>query len=125
VRVLVCGSRTWTDFELILERLQRLPPDTEILHGGARGADSLADRAARGLGFTVRVFYPDWNPNGVYNPRAGFERSREMLAENPDLVLAFRDPSERSPGTSFTVNEATRLQIPVELYGVPVQLQLL
>ena len=50
MRVIVCGSRTWIDYDTIHRRLSSLPKDTIIITGGALGADSIATAIARELG---------------------------------------------------------------------------
>ena len=110
MRVLVCGSRDWTDETRIFQQLLLLPPGTEIITGGARGADHLAAGLARGLGFGVKVFFPDWKTHGR---SAGFVRNTAMLNEDPDLVIAFWDGQSR--GTAHTIYEAHNRAIPVEV----------
>lgn len=110
MKVLVCGSRTWTDAARVRERLQALPPDTTIIHGGAGGADRLAAREAQSIGLRVRAFPADWDGLGK---RAGFIRNLAMFDQRPDLVLAFWDG--RSRGTAHVVGEAHRRRIPVEI----------
>ena len=46
MKVLVCGSRYYSDFRKILAVIRSLDIDL-IIAGGCRGADSLAVRAAR------------------------------------------------------------------------------
>lgn len=110
MKVLVCGSREWRDGTAIRDRLARLPRGTEILHGGCRGADRMADAVASSLGFRVREFPADWRGLGR---SAGVRRNLAMLDEQPDLVLAFwRDGST---GTGHTIDEAMRRGIPIEV----------
>jgi hypothetical protein len=112
MKVLVCGDRFWTDKDKIRARLAQLPAGTIILHGAARGADSIAAGIAQSLGFEVRAFPADWNKHGK---AAGPIRNREMLNEKPDLVIAFHPNLAQSKGTKDTVGEAKRRGIPVEL----------
>ena len=110
MRVLVCGSRNWDLPELIEQRLRRLPPGSEVIHGGARGADQQAAAIARRLGFQVVEYPADWRGEGR---SAGVLRNLRMLDEWPDLVLAFwRD---HSTGTAHTIAEAHRRGIAVEV----------
>lgn len=112
MRVLVCGSRSWESIAKIGVRFVNLPDEPiEILHGGARGADKLADLLARKMGFAVRVFPAQWRKHGR---RAGILRNIAMLDEKPDLVLAFWDGFSR--GTKHTIAEAERRGIPTEVY---------
>jgi hypothetical protein len=115
MRVLICGSRTWTDAAAIQRALEDLPPGpTTIIHGGARGADQLAGKVAVRLGYAVEAYEADWSLGG----RAGPERNIRMLDSKPDLVLAFWDG--RSRGTGHTVTEARRRNITVDTVTMPV-----
>lgn len=108
-RVLVCGSRGWTDAEYIEDRLAELPKNTEVLHGGAQGADHLAERACAALGLRMHIFLPLYEQDGRAAP---LERNKRMLDQKPERVIAFWDG--RSTGTAHTMSEAYRRGIPVE-----------
>lgn len=112
MRVLVCGDRNWKDKEKIHARLLKLPADTEILHGDCRGADRIAAEVAVKLGFKVRAFPAEWDRFGL---SAGPRRNRQMLDENPALVIAFHANISQSRGTADTVREAKRRGITGEL----------
>lgn len=112
MKILACGDRFWNDKEKIRARLSVLPQGTEIIHGAARGADSIAGMLARALGFSVRAFPADWNKHGK---AAGPIRNRLMLDQKPDLVIAFHSNLAESRGTKDTVEEAKRRGITVEL----------
>lgn len=114
MKVLVCGSRDWTDEGKIVERLVKLPRGTEIISGGARGADQLAATIGRGLGFNVTEFPAEWRDrDNLYRPWAGKERNLRMLDENPDLVIAFW--KNGSTGTLHTKSNAEARGIEVEV----------
>lgn len=100
-RILVCGSRTWTDGNAIRSRLKCCGPPGVVITGGARGADQLAETIARSLGFQVETYPADWRGKGR---RAGIIRNLEMLNTNPNLVLAFHQNGSR--GTQHTIDEA-------------------
>lgn len=108
--ILVCGDRHWTDREAIRRRLNQLPKDAIILHGAARGADSIAGEEAKKLGLTVKEFPADWDK---YGRAAGPIRNRLMLDEKPDLVIAFHYDLSKSKGTADTAREARKRGIPV------------
>jgi len=112
LKVLVCGSRHWDDDRKILDRLSKLPKGTFIIQGGANGADSMAKRAAKLLGFTVWTVSAEWNKFGK---AAGPTRNRRMLDLEPDLVIAFHNDLTTSKGTIDTINEAKRRGIKVEV----------
>lgn len=99
-RILITGSRTWTNLIEIEEAMIKgyndlrdagLVPDGErvtIVHGGALGADMLAGMVARELRhlFDEEVHPAQW---AVYGKRAGFLRNKEMVDAGADLCLAF------------------------------------
>jgi phage FluMu gp28-like protein len=120
VRVLVCGSRDWEDFRVIQNRLrdladsigQRWLYEKQILmHGDAAGADTIAARAARMMGFDIEAYPANWKRHGR---AAGPIRNRVMLDREPDVVLAFQRNGSR--GTQDTINEARKRGIPVEVH---------
>lgn len=111
MRVLVCGSRSWDDPDEIRKVLERLPRESVVVHGGARGADRMADTIARSLGLQVEEYKADW---GRHGRAAGFVRNRLMIDTKPDLVVAFWDG--RSTGTEHTLRLAGRLRIPTETH---------
>lgn len=114
MKVLVCGSRGFGSPTTIRQRIYALPEDTTVIHGGARGADTQAGIYAARAGFKVLVFKADWKR---HHGGAGRIRNREMLNQQPDLVIAFWDGS--SKGTKDTIDEAKRRGIPVEVIRQP------
>lgn len=118
VKILVCGSRVWTSEEIIRRHLKtavahhHLHPIV-VIHGGAAGADTIAEAVALEHGWKVVKVPADW---GAYGKSAGPIRNREMLDLKPDLVLAFATPSlAASRGTLNCVTEARLRHIPVRV----------
>lgn len=110
MRVLVCGSRGWTDHKTIKSRLEQLPKKTIIIHGGADGADSLAGHiASERLGMHVAIVRALWH---IYDKGAGSKRNRAMLDLEPDLVIAF---SLGTRGTRNMIKLAEQHGIEVEV----------
>jgi hypothetical protein len=112
MKALICGDRKWTDREKIRSRLSQLPPGSEIIEGGAPGADKLSRFEALKLDMKVTEFPAEWKK---YGRAAGPIRNRKMLDEKPDLVIAFHPDLSQSRGTADTVREAKRRGIPVEV----------
>lgn len=111
MQIVACGSRNYTDREAVRRALLSYWPDPdcrgfEVLHGAARGADTLAAEEAGRFGARTRAFPADWRR---YGRAAGPVRTRQMLDESPDLMLAFGT----GRGTDFAVAEAERRGIPV------------
>jgi len=98
MKVLVCGGRRYNDALTLgswLGGIQRDHGITEIIEGGASGADFLAREYAIFQKIPHRTFPADWNKMGR---KAGPIRNRRMLEEGkPDLVVAF-------PGGNGTAN---------------------
>ena len=113
-RIMVTGSRGWTDDAVMGEALGYwlfCEVDITIIHGGARGADEMADRMARTMAIPVEVFKADWS---TFGKGAGPIRNREMLKTKPEMVLAFWDG--KSSGTRDAITAATQMRIPVHIY---------
>lgn len=103
MRVLVCGGRDFNNIAFILTRLDKLhaeTPITEMITGGATGADKHASDWGKTKPEIVRwVCKADWEKHGK---AAGPKRNARMLEWKPDLVVAF--PGGR--GTADMVRRA-------------------
>lgn len=111
--VLVCGDREWTDITPISRELLRVRPDL-IVHGGARGVDTLAGTAARIMEVPVVVYPAQWE---LFGKRAGPLRNQKMLDEAmPTLVLAFHKNINASKGTKDMVRRAEKAGIPFQIW---------
>jgi hypothetical protein len=115
-RILVCGGRDFKCREQLFQMLDTLAgvSDEEplgepvvIIHGAARGADSLADEWAVINWQTIEEYKAEWDK---YGKRAGYIRNKRMLDEGkPDLVVAF--PGGK--GTAMMVDIATKAGVKV------------
>lgn len=119
MRVLICGSRAWTDEEEILDVLRDLKrrfDNLTIIEGTANGADMLAGRMARYLALEVVEFPPDWKR---YGRGAGPVRNTQMLVEGkPDLVIAFSVRYPPTKGTNDMVKKSVAAGLPVIIHVV-------
>lgn len=112
--VLVCGSRTYTNYSKVYECLKNMAVSL-VIAGGCRGADTLAIRAAKACGYPFREFPADWKKFGK---AAGPLRNQRMLDEGkPDLIVAFHENLENSRGTKDLIHRATKQRIPARLIG--------
>jgi YspA, cpYpsA-related SLOG family len=119
MRLLVCGSRTWTDRARLWQDLDRLVAEhgdgqVVLIEGDARGADRLAGQLARRRGWALERYPADWTRHGR---AAGFRRNARMLREGrPELVVAFTvGPLEGSRGTADMVRRARAAGVPVHI----------
>jgi len=98
MRVIVSGGREFTDEDMLFAALDRFhaeQPISLLIHGAARGADTLAGAWAKSRSVPVAAFPADWTKHGR---AAGPIRNRQMLDEGrPDAVIAF-------PGGTGTAN---------------------
>ncbi|HEY0641295.1 MAG TPA: DUF4031 domain-containing protein [Pseudonocardiaceae bacterium] len=114
-RVLVTGSRTWTDRGVIADKLReaaRAHPGATLVHGAARGADRIAAAIWRRWGLPTEphpVGPADWDRDG---PSAGHVRNRRMVALGADLCVAFIH--NNSPGATGCADHAERAGIPTD-----------
>jgi hypothetical protein len=109
MRLLVCGGRDYTDRATVfavLDRVHAHRPITCLVHGAARGADSLGAAWAISRGIHTEPHPADWLRLGK---AAGPLRNAEMLATGVDGVLAF--PGGR--GTAHMVRIAREAGVPV------------
>lgn len=110
-KVLVCGSRSITDYTLVKTFLEKelLPysPDVLVISGCAAGPDKLALQFAEEHNLPTLEMPAGWDK---YGKRAGYIRNKQMIDENPDLVIAFWD--KESKGTKNTLNLAKEKNIP-------------
>jgi len=104
MRIAVIGSRTFNDYELMATYLNMIrcaqADEVEIISGGARGADHLAENYAANWGAALTVFKPDWDNLGK---SAGFARNQTII-DACDMVVAFWDG--KSKGTQDSINKA-------------------
>jgi len=113
-KVAIVGSRNFSDYLLLkatLDKLDFVP--TEIISGGAIGADSLGERYAKEHNIVTNIFLPNWAEHGK---KAGFLRNSDIV-EASDLVIAFWD--SESKGTLDSINKAKKLgkDVQVVLFG--------
>ena len=105
MKIAVIGSRTATakQYEELVQRLEPLQP-TEIISGGANGADALGERYAREYGLKLTTYTPDWQRFG----KAAGPIRNEQIIKAADLVLAIWDG--KSTGTADSLKKAKALR---------------
>jgi len=108
-KVAVVGSRTFKDFKLLekeITNIIKINDISEIVSGGAKGADRVGRSFATIHKLSLKEFIPNWKVNGVYNSRAGFERNN-LIIERADIVFAFWNGESR--GTKNSIDLAKKL----------------
>tara|TARA_B100000949_G_C14020656_1_gene341131 strand:+ start:298 stop:645 length:348 start_codon:yes stop_codon:yes gene_type:complete len=113
MKILVCGSREWTDKNKIKKELSKYSKEDVLIHGGCRGADKLAGEVGKELGMKIEVYYADWKTHGK---KAGPLRNQQMLDEGkPDKVYAFHEDIDSSKGTKDMVNRAKKEKLEIKI----------
>lgn len=118
MRLLVCGSRDFTDSEFLVKMLNDIDAIygvKTVIEGEAPGADTLARMWAEANKIEVERYPADWKHLGR---AAGPIRNRKMLDEGkPDLVVAFpKTTLANSKGTANMVTQARARDFTVQVF---------
>jgi len=104
----IVGGRDFENYDLLKEKLydfidiRAVNVDT-IVSGGAKGADSLAEKFAEDIGVQVMIFRPEYEK---YGRRAPLERNT-LIIKHSDVVFAFWDGKSR--GTLDSITKAKKM----------------
>lgn len=113
-RVVVAGSRSFQDKELLFSKLDfflqnRKPEEIEIVSGTARGADTMGEKYAQARGLKVKRFPAEWDRFGK---SAGYRRNEQMVTY-ADALVAFWDG--HSPGTRHMISLCKKKGMPMRV----------
>jgi len=104
MRVGVIGSRTFNDYDRLLQVLDRLNI-THIISGGCvKGADVLGERYADEFGIPKTIHLPNWDKHGK---AAGPIRNTDIVNDSEMIVCCW---DGKSKGTKDSVNKAHKLK---------------
>lgn len=127
MRILITGSRNWTDKDAILAALRKHANkngDSVVVHGHcSSGADKLADELAQEYRVRTEHWPADWT---AFGKRAGFVRNNVMVELGADVCLAFIRPCTKegcqkpkphgSHGATHCADAAEKAGIPTYRY---------
>ncbi len=112
MKVLVCGGREYDNLQQFFDVMDLVQIKhgtiTTVVHGDAKGADFIARLWTIHNSRVERRMPADWKNLGR---GAGHARNQDMLAELPDMVIAFpggtgtADMVRRSKAASIYVHE--------------------
>lgn len=126
MKILICGGRDFADYKLLKEKTDyhvKIAKETnhrqgvEIVAGGAKGADTLAEKYAKERHYGTSIFPAWWQEDGK---KAGALRNIKMakyLVESDDtqvFVIAFWDGI--SKGTKHMIDTAKKRNLPLYIY---------
>ena len=107
MKLSIIGSRSFNDYEIakhVIESVAEVNSFniSEIISGGAKGADTLGKQYAMMHGIPFVEYKPDWS----IGKHAGLLRNT-LIIENSDIVVAFWDG--KSKGTVDGIKKAKKL----------------
>ena len=102
MKIGVVGSRGFTNYTNLESELKKIKGITEIVSGGAKGADTLAREFAENNKIKLTEFKPDYEQ---YGRGAPIRRNKEIV-EYSDQIIAFWDCKSR--GTKNTIDIAEK-----------------
>lgn len=113
MKVIIAGGRDFNDYLLLLQAVVKADFDiTEVVSGGAKGADALGELFAHDMDIALSCFPANWDKHGR---AAGPIRNGEM-AQYADALIAMWDGT--SSGTRNMINQAKDrgLRVYIERY---------
>ena len=125
MKVIIAGGRDFDDYDRLKKAIEQSGFNiTEVVSGGAKGADSLGEQWASENGIVVTPFPAKWNDlkqegavikinkwGRKYNAMAGFSRN-EKMAEYADALIAV----EGGNGTADMIKRAKKHKLQIHEY---------
>lgn len=106
MKVIIAGGRTFNDLGALDRAIEASGFEiTEVITGGARGADTLAIRWAKAHDIPVSVYWAQWD---IYGKRAGPLRNWRMTQFAEALIAL-----PGGLGTADMIMQARRKGLPV------------
>ena len=108
MKVIIAGSRTITDFNLLKKVITASGFNiTEVVCGGARGVDSLGQKWAELNNIPVKLFPANWN---AYRKSAGYIRNKQM-SDYADALVCIWDGSSKGSKHMLELADKNGLEI--------------
>jgi hypothetical protein len=128
MKILICGGRDFENYERLKEQVnievetlkKKFPNDVvEIVSGGARGADALAEKYARETGYYLKIFPAQWEK---YGKKAGYFRNTDMArylidSDEQCKVIAFWDGESKGTGNMIKIAKSLDLNWVIYSYS--------
>lgn len=115
--LLVCGSRTLTDFGLVVVKLdlycRELGKIVVVTGACPTGADALAEKWAFLRYHTVKRFHADWDLGKKAGPLRNAEMVGWVAEQSEAFAVAFHNGSSR--GTADCIERIRRYEIPLKI----------
>jgi len=112
MKTIIAGSRGITRLQVLEDVMAEVDWEiTEVVSGGARGADRLGEQWARKNGIPIKQFIPDWSTGRS----AGHVRNRKM-GDYADALVALWDGESR--GTKGMIEYAIKKDLKILVWAV-------
>lgn len=112
MRLIVAGTRTFNDYDLLRSSLDHflsnITEEIIIVSGKARGADTLGERYAKEKRYEVKEFPADWSKG----KSAGYLRNEEMAKWSTHSVIFW---DGKSPGSKMMVDLSVKYGLKVKV----------
>lgn len=116
----VVGGRDFDDkilFRSEMRKMRKLHKFKTLVSGGAKGADTLAEKWAKRRNFEIKIH----RPIDPKNPKCYYERNK-LIIEDADYLIAFWDGE--SKGTKLSIDLATKKEIPTHVVNYKICLKI-
>lgn len=113
MKVAIVGSRSFDNYELLKHTIEKLHFSiTQIISGGAKGADSLAEQCAEEFNIPIIIHKPDW---AIYGKAAGIVRNKKII-DDCEYCLVFWD--QKSYGTKSSIDYCVKAGKPLHVVDI-------
>lgn len=119
VKVGISGSRTIVDKELIfstldfyLSRFIKEGEDLIIVHGNAKGVDSLCEQWAQENKIKTEIYLPEYDK---FHPKLAPIKRNQQIVDASDYLIGI---TTGSSGTASTIKMAEKKGIPIKIVKV-------
>jgi hypothetical protein len=124
--LLITGDRNWVDSGMVFRCIESVAQwceeqeyELHVVHGGAPGADTCADEAAKALELPCHRYPAPWNRIRRLNlgpARSAGSRRNTVMRERHDILgaIAFHDDLANSKGTKNMVEQLKKLRVDIE-----------
>lgn len=110
MKTIIAGGRDYHDYAHVkkqLEHFRKTHVITEIVSGGAKGADALGEQYAEEMNIKLKIYHADWEKNG----RAAGPIRNQKMGDYADQLVAVWDG--KSKGTKNMIDYMNKLKKPV------------
>ena len=113
MKLAIVGSRNFTNYKYFCQVIAQVKTEiTLIISGGARGADTLAEKYAKEKAIPYLIFPANWDK---YGKQAGILRNQDIV-NSAEAMIAFL--ASESKGTRDSIKRAHIKSIPVHIVSV-------